>query len=151
MPGIVYGVLDRSEIQLIRPLWDQLRLLTREMTTHFKEYYEKLDFDERTEKFFRDGMRVCVEVARDGEGGEVVGYAIGSVDAEQNGEIDSFYVDERYRRRGIGARLLERILAWMTEQEPVQCAILTAYENREVLPLYEKLGFYPKLVMLNRK
>jgi len=151
MESIVYQALGQDEIGRIRPLWDRLRLLTREMTTHFKQYYEELAFDVRMAKLARPGTRSRVEVARDGRDGPIMGYAIGSISADGVGEIDSFYVDERFRRRGIGARLLERITAWLNEQGVEQIVVFTAYENREVLALYERFGLYPRLIQLNRK
>lgn len=151
MPSIVYETIDRKDIQLIRPLWNDLRLFTRDTTTHFKEHYENLDFDERMARLDREGTRARIDIARDGESDAIVGYSLGTVNAEGTGELASFYVDEGHRRMGIGTALLERTLGWIEEQSPRETMILTAFENRDALSLYGRFGFFPHLVTLNRK
>jgi len=150
-PNFVYEAIELDEIELIRPLWDELRLFTRDMSTHFTRYYEDLDWNERIEKFSDPAVQTRIDVAREGEGGRVVGYALASVSSERVAELGSFYVDAGFRHRGIGERLLEGVVEWMVDQDPKECVILTAYENEAVLPLYERFGFFPRLVMLNRK
>lgn len=151
MPHIVYQTIDRKEIQRIRPLWDDLRVFTREMTTHFKEHYASLDFDERMARLDREGTRVRIDIARTGERGAIVGYALGTVNAEGVGEIASFWVDAGYRRMGIGRALLERTLDWLDAQDTGEVMILTAFENRDALSIYERFGFFTHLVLLHRK
>jgi ribosomal protein S18 acetylase RimI-like enzyme len=151
MSTIIYETFARDEIYLVRSLWERLRLFTRDTTTHFEQYYEELDFEERIAKLDKPGTEARIDVARDERSGAIVGYSIASVNADRLGELDSFYVDERFRGRGIGEGLLERSLGWMERQDPRDCVILTAYENDAVLPLYARFGFYPRLVMLYRK
>ena len=151
MTAIAYDNPPLEEIHQIRPLWDELRIYTRDINTHFKSYYENLDFEERIQKFSQPGVRANIDVAIDRASGRIVGYALASVDAEQMGELDSFYVLEEFRRMGIGDELLTRAIAWMKRQKPRQMMILTAVQNREVLALYARHGFYPRLIMLNHE
>jgi GNAT superfamily N-acetyltransferase len=148
MPAIVYDTLPLEEIHQVRPLWEGLRIFTREITTHFKTYYQNLDFDERIRKFFKPGMRVQIDIAVDSASGRIAGYALASIDPAGTGELDSFFVLQDYRRLGIGEQLLVRSIGWMKQQGPKEMMILTAFENREVLALYERLGFFPRLIQL---
>jgi ribosomal protein S18 acetylase RimI-like enzyme len=118
------------------------------MTTHFATYYENLDFEERIRKLSRPGVRADIQIAVDGASGRIAGYALASVDLEGTGELDSFFVLEEFRRLGIGEQLLARSIAWMKRQGAREMTILTAYENREALDLYARLGFYPRLIQL---
>jgi GNAT superfamily N-acetyltransferase len=149
--SIVYQILDRDEIHQIRPLWDELRIFTRDMTSHFAAYYEQLDFEERIQKFFQPGIQVRIDVAVADPGGRIVGYAIASIDRQGAGELDSFFVHESFRQLGIGKNLLERSVGWMKSRGSTGIRIMTAFENREALALYERLGFFPHLIELNNK
>jgi ribosomal protein S18 acetylase RimI-like enzyme len=151
MSEVVFETLESEQKEAIRPLWDELRRLTRDMSTHFARHYEELDWNESVQKFVDPAVETRIDVARDGEGGRIVGYVIGSVDRARVAEVDSFYVAEPYRGRGIGRQLLERSVSWIMERCPGECRIFTAYENRAALRLYERLGFYPRLVLLNKK
>jgi GNAT superfamily N-acetyltransferase len=151
MPSIAYETIEREDIELIRPLWDDLREFTGEMTTHFAKHYANLDFDERMARLDREGTRVRIDIARDRERDAIVGYALGTVNAEGVGELASFWVAEDFRRMGIGGTLLDRNLDWMGAQDTSEVMILTAFENRNALSIYERFGFFPHLVLLHRK
>jgi len=76
---------------------------------------------------------------------EIVRWVPGRQDpAPRRAWIHSLYVDPSYRRRGIGQRLTETIIAWCREQG-FQWVYLHASEQGR--PLYESLGFTPSSEM----
>ncbi len=84
-------------------------------------------------------------VARDGE--EIIGYAVGRITTmpaffaqRQRGYIHDVYVRPEYRRRGIGRRLVEEILAWL-RRRGVTLVELTVAAANEAIPFWERLGF----------
>lgn len=66
--------------------------------------------------------------------GEIVGYA----DLQTSGYIDHFFVSGRHPRRGIGARLMERLLA---EAEALGIATLTSDVSLTAQPFFARYGF----------
>jgi ribosomal protein S18 acetylase RimI-like enzyme len=84
-------------------------------------------------------------VARDGD--QVVGYAVGRITTmppffahRHRGYIHDVYVRPGYRRRGIGRRLVEEILAWL-RRHGVTLVELTVAARNEAIPFWERLGF----------
>lgn len=90
-------------------------------------------------------------------GGEVVGYLAGRVEKETTlrpwrvAELESMYVRGGHRSRGVGARLVGGFLGW-AEQQGAGRASVTAYAtNGPAIRFYERAGFRPKKVSLERE
>jgi ribosomal protein S18 acetylase RimI-like enzyme len=66
-------------------------------------------------------------------------------------EIESLYVLADYRHCGIARELTEKSLNWLIENGCQSIELDVAVGNEEVLPFYEKFGFYPRLYKLVRK
>jgi diamine N-acetyltransferase len=78
------------------------------------------------------------------------GYCVGLISAQRVGEIESIYVQEECRDQGIGRELLRRTWNWMDLRSVVSKRVEVAWGNREALGFYEKLGLYPRRVVLER-
>jgi len=88
--------------------------------------------------------------------GECVGFLIGRIDDWEStppvleprkmGIIDAVYVDERLRRSGIGARLVQHALQLMRERDVV--AVETIYDawSDSSAALWREAGFAPWMV-----
>lgn len=148
MTDVCYDILDRKDINLIRPIWDRLRLFTVEMTTHHKRYFRELDFDDNTRKFKKADAKVRFDIARDGKGGPIIGFSACLIDGDNIGEFVHFFVDEAYRNKGVGKTLMKRSLEWFREQGPKDIQIFTAYENDPAVSIYKEFGFYPRAIQL---
>jgi GNAT superfamily N-acetyltransferase len=88
--------------------------------------------------------------------GTCVGFLIGRIDEWEStppvleprkmGIIDAVYVEEQFRRQGIGARLVDHAMQVMREQNAV--AVETIYEawNDASGALWREAGFAPWMV-----
>lgn len=77
---------------------------------------------------------------------EQVAYARILTDGAITSVLNDVIVDEKWRHRGIGTKLLETVFAHR-EVKPTICVVQARYEN---LGLYSKLGFVPVGSMFKR-
>lgn len=76
------------------------------------------------------------------EGSEAIGYVTVETSSEKRiGRIVDLAVDARYRRRGVGSRLIERALAYMRERRMQFAKIETLTTNEAGQAAYPSLGF----------
>jgi ribosomal protein S18 acetylase RimI-like enzyme len=87
--------------------------------------------------FFRKAARAAVDRAS----GTVVGACLGSLVQRKVGHVTQLCVDPRFRRRGLGERiLLESLDAYRTQGCEAVSLTVTA-SNRGAIELYERVGF----------
>jgi GNAT superfamily N-acetyltransferase len=147
---IIYEVIPLKEIKRIEPLWKELNRLHGEESVYFGDYFLSFTFEERCQKFHAYGNTgLRIEVARHKAGD--TGYCIASISGENIGEIDSLFIKEAWRKKGIGARLVSHALAWMDDRGAAKKKVFVAYGHESVLPFYKKFGFYPRLTVLEQK
>jgi diamine N-acetyltransferase len=147
---IEYRSGNGAMLDEIEHLWEKLRALHVEQSTHFIEDMAAATFGER-KKFLlsRSGTPgVRVDMAIDPGTDTRVGYCISSVDAHKKGEVDSLYVEELYRGQGIGEALMHRAIAWLHEQNVQSTIIGVAAGNEDVFGFYARFGFYPRATLL---
>ena len=153
-PGALTFVLEElpyGRIDELRPLWEQLRRHHAERNGFFARQILSLEWEERKSRFFQKGKTANFQTACEKKSGSLVGYCIATITPERDGEVDSLVVDIRYRKAGIGSRLLERSLEWLASMNPADIDISVMAGNEEVLPLYAKYGFLPRSYTLKRK
>jgi len=80
--------------------------------------------------------------------GEIVGYAYARLEPrdwnallDAHAALHDILVDESARRRGIGRKLLERVLSEMRERGAPRVVLHTAIANRGAHELFEAMGF----------
>jgi ribosomal-protein-alanine N-acetyltransferase len=73
-------------------------------------------------------------------GGEIVGYAVGEKDKD-SGLIVSVAVKKEWRRRGIGKKLIEKLLENFKKEGMKIVFLHVREENREAINFYQALGF----------
>ena len=155
MENVIYEVLERKNMGLIAPLWEKLRRHHENRSKNFKKRYRHFRFEDRMAVLMEKvrGDLVHILAAREFPGGKIVGYCISSVDYLGGGEIDSLYVEERFRKDGVGSGLMERSLAWLEPQKvpPEKVKIVVAAGNEEAYPFYGKFGFIESKHVLERK
>lgn len=152
MAEVQYHELPAEEIERIRPLWEKLNEHHAEVSPHFAQDFRNNSFDIRVRRLMSERAHLKIWVAED-EGGELVGYAIGSMSggATTRGELDSLYVEQEYRGTKIGEVLARRILEWFEENEVHNVVIAVATGNEQVLRFYDRLGFAPRAYTLRKK
>ena len=146
-----YEVLCEDGLDLIEPLWLELRQMHRARSVHFKGVLGSKTYAQRRDELLEKagwGL-IRVELARD-EQGRALGYCVTTIDNLMTGEVDSLYVTSMARGMGIGTRLMQGALAWM-EAMGVKRRVLTAIVgNEEVHSFYARFGFRPKCVLLEQ-
>ncbi len=144
-----FHLITIADIGLIKPLWEKLRIIHRDDSVHFRDFYELFTFETRTEKFARiDPTCLRVEIAKDGA--VVIGYCVSTIEGSA-GEIDSICIEDAYRGKRIGERLVRNALAWFTARGATRVTASVAYGHESVWPFYRKYGFFPRLTVLERK
>jgi ribosomal protein S18 acetylase RimI-like enzyme len=155
MVNIAYIETDGKDIDLVRPLWEQLREHHRARSTNFAPHYEATTFDHRKSDLLyktKDGL-MHIDFAKDMASGRYVGYCISSIvmdHDEKVGEIDSIFVDKTYRLEGIGDTLIKKALGWMDLQCVDVKKVSVGSGNEEVFPFYARYGFYPRMTTLEQ-
>lgn len=148
---IQYDVMTEEGLDLIGPLWLELRQMHRARSTHFKGPLGSRTFEDRREELLEKaaGGLMRVELARE-EDGRTVGYCISSVSSAMTGEVDSIFVTAAYRGMGIGTVLMENALRWMDSLGVKRKVLLAIVGNEEVHAFYARFGFLPKSVLLEQ-
>lgn len=150
---INYIELNKEQINLIKPLWDNLRDYHSELSTHFPERYDAVKFEDRREEMLKKSENgvLKIDLVEDKNTASYVGYCISSISKENVGEVDSIYLDNRYRSSGIGSKLMERALNWMDEKGVETKKIVVAVGNEDLLSFYERYNFFPRHLILEQR
>lgn len=137
----------------IEEMWRGLTMHAASHSKDFSGYFANRTFEERqrelTEKMSVGKLRV--DIARDPRSGRDLGYCVSTVSPNGTGEIESLFVDELSRGRGVGDRLVGLAIQWMEENGADRISVFTVYGSEDVLPFYARYGFLPKMTMLERK
>jgi ribosomal protein S18 acetylase RimI-like enzyme len=151
--NINYIELTKNEINLIKPLWENLKVYHHELSPHFPERYMQFTFEERKEEILKKAGNgtLKMDIVKDEDTMQYIGYCISSISKENIGEVDSIYLNEKYQSLGIGTPLMKRALNWMDEKNVKSKKIVVAVGNEELLSFYEKFDFLPRHIILEQK
>jgi len=153
MHAVSYRATGFSEIDLIRPLWEQLNEHHHDRASRFRSHYERIPFDARMSYFQKLHVegQVRLDLAADAMTGKYIGYCVSSVSAENAGEMESLFVEVAYRSQGVGTTLVSRALAWMDSLGTVRNRVSVGAGNEAAWAFYRKFGFYPRMTVLEQK
>lgn len=153
MHTFAYRTTGFSEIDLIRPLWEQLNAHHHAGALRFRDHYERMTFEDRRLHFLscHESGNLRIDLAMDPETGRYVGYCVSSLTPERNGEIESLFVEPGYRSQGIGTALVTRALAWMDGCGAERIRVVVGDGNEPSFAFYEKFGFFPRMTVLEQK
>jgi len=147
-------IVEKSikEIELIKPLWEQLNSVHLEKSIYFKNKFEKFTFDKRTKSIYEKSQKgnIKIDMLWNSETENYVGYCLSSIE-DTLGEIESIYIDNNYRKFGLGGKLMESSLSWFELNGITNIQIGVVYSNEEALPFYKRYGFYVGNYILKRK
>lgn len=126
---------DITEINIIKPLWEKLNLIHLDKSVHFKSKYENFTFDKRMESICKKSEKGIMkfDLLLVNDKGEYVGYCLSSIE-EGLGEIESIFIDEKYRKNGLGDKLMKSALKWFESKGIKNIEINVVYANNEALP-----------------
>ena len=148
------GTFDHVEIQTggrefldrVAPLWRGLRAHHAGVSEHFSDQLASRSFEDRRRDLVSKAIKMKVDVACAGE--RDIGYCITTIDKENRGELDSLFIDEDYRRVGLGRRLAESAVEWLKAEGAHPIFLTVVVGNDEAVRFYETLGFYPRTVVM---
>lgn len=80
-----------------------------------------------------------------------LGNAIDQVTGDRHGHIFMLYVDPDHRRRGIATALLAQAQHWGEQRGDTWLGLQVFSHNQAAITLYEKLGFIPRALLLQKK
>lgn len=146
---IIYKEIQISELPKIKHLWESLNQLHLEDSVYFTEHYKQFTFEKRSARWmdFND-ENILILIA---EAEVPVGYCISTRGMNNEGEIDSLYVDPEYRGKNIGKELTLRSLNWLKSNNCHPIRLAVSYGHESVLGFYKRIGFYPRLTVLEWK
>ena len=150
--NISYIELDNDQIDSIKPLWEKLRDHHRELSPYFPERYTEFTFPERKEDLLKKSENgiLRIDTAYDETTEQFIGYCISSISDELAGEVDSLYLEDKYRSLGIGNTLMKRSLNWMDQNSVKTKKIMIAAGNEDTLAFYSRYRFFPKHIILEQ-
>ncbi|MDP4093289.1 MAG: GNAT family N-acetyltransferase [Bacillota bacterium] len=149
--SFVSGQLELLDI--VKPLWEKLNNHHSNVNKSFSESIKKRSFETRAQDFLDRAptQRFRVEVAYDSGKNEYIGYCISSVSDKNVGEIDSIFIDETYRGKGVGSRFMESALEWMDKSNVKSKRLSVIYGNDSALRFYAKYGFNIRSLILEQQ
>ena len=136
-----------NDINLIKELWEKLNQLHLNDSRFFKEHYKAFTFENRCTKF--KGMNkenFRLEIVEN-KNLQVIGYCLSTI-KEEIGEIDSLFIEDAYRKLGLGNLLINRSIKWLNNNNCLKILVAVADGHEEVFEFYMRTGFYPRLTYL---
>jgi len=145
---IRYQVTDRSELDLIAPLWEKLREHQRVRSVHFEQHYTNRTWTKRKTELLtaKEIYIVLAKVDRD----KIVGYCVSTLNDENTGTIESIYVEPEYRKEHIGDKLIQMALTWLDDNKATSKVLTVGVGNEEVLGFYSRYNLFPKTIKLEQ-
>lgn len=143
---------DISEVELMKQLWESLNAVHLDKSTYFKKKFEKFTFERRMESIYVKAQKgkIKLDLLLDKDNGMYIGYCLSSIE-EKLGEIESIYIEDKYRKFGLGDKLMKNALSWFELNTITNIQINVVYANDEAVPFYERYGFYIGNYVLKRK
>lgn len=139
-------------LDCIGPLWKKLAQLHAGFSPYFAEDFRQQTFAGRKQELIAKAFRkqLHVIIARS-YGGEIIGYAIGTINKSKVAELDSLFVEKPFRTRGTGSRLVVMMIAWFERHYPESITVNVALGNESVSAFYRRFDFFPRVTTLVRK
>lgn len=134
--------IPKDKINCIRNLWEKLNRMHYEDSVYFEDFYESFTFEKRIESIrgkADDDLKITIVV----DGPKFLGYCISSIDGVR-GEVDSIYLEEDIRGRGIGKELIEKHVKWMKERRCEKIRVGVSFGHDSVRNFYHRMGFFER-------
>jgi len=141
--------IPKARISCIRNLWEKLNRMHYEDSVYFEDHYESFTFEKRIASLAgkaEEDLKITIVV----DGPKYLGYCVSSMEGK-HGEIDSIYLDEDLRGRGIGKDLVEKHIRWMKERGCERIRVAVSFGHDSVRDFYHGLGFFERLVYYELK
>ncbi|MCH4570783.1 GNAT family N-acetyltransferase [Bacillus sp. ES1-5] len=144
-----YITLD--EIEIVRDHLDKLHEYHNSKSKYFSGDYPRMTFEERIEDYKKNSKyrEYRIELLVEAETTDILGFCI-AYSKSVSGKIEVLFVDEKYRRNGFGLKLMNSTVEWFKAKKIDEIELTVVYGN-EAVSFYEKLGFYPRSIIMATK
>jgi ribosomal protein S18 acetylase RimI-like enzyme len=148
-----YRVVGGEAIIVVEPLWQKLRAYHSPLLAGFPGAMPPFNFEPRKQELLTKGApgKIRVELACTAPDAPDIAYCISTVSKDGCGEIDSMFVEEAFRGRGVGSELVRRAIAWLESSGATSKVVTVAHANEEALAFYRGFGFQPKTILLQQR
>ena len=140
-----------GEIEIIREPLNKLHEYHNNKSKHFSGDYPRMTFEERIENYKQNSNygEYRIELLVEAETDDILGFCI-AYSKSVSGKIEVLFVDEKYRRNGFGLNLMNSAVEWFKAKKIDEIELTVVYGN-EAVSFYEKLGFYPRSIIMATK
>lgn len=147
-----YRLIGADGIEVVRPLWEKLRTHHSPLLAGFPGATPPFNFAPRKQELLAKAAagKIRIELVSVAPGAPDIAYCISTVSADGRGEIDSMFVEEPFRGRGIGSELVRQALAWLASAGASSNMVTVAHANEQALAFYQRFGFQPRTILLQQ-
>jgi ribosomal protein S18 acetylase RimI-like enzyme len=134
-----------DQIDLIQPLWEKLSRYEGDLSARLKDYFYHRSFAVKKETILKAICEGCLklDLLRPLDSSQIVGYCLSTIDRQNAGEIQSFYIEPDFREQGTGRLLFQRALDWMAGKGVEKRTLWVVFENKRAIRFYNTFNFYP--------
>ena len=145
-PALVYRTVGAGDIDAVQPLWAKLRAYHAPLLNERPPFL----FEPRKHGILGKAAagKLRIELVSTASPATDIAYCISTVSTDGCGEVDSIFVEEEFRGRGIGSELLQRALAWLDSCGASSKVVTVAHGNEGALAFYKRFGFHPRTILL---
>jgi len=121
----------------------------KSMLKNFKKNEKLRKKDFRKDIISKNNYWVVVE-----EEGKIAGFGNAEIKKnynEKNGMITMIYVDDKFRRRGIGTIIVKELIKWLKNKKVKNIESAAYINNKPSIKMQTKLGFKPILIKMRLK
>lgn len=157
--NLKYEILPVDKIEYCRDLCNELMAFQKLKAYIKPELFDSMNFETRMIPSVKSALHNYIVVVKDDE--EIVAYVYSNISpketytnefatffdlssvSEQNiGCLSQFFIKERYRKYGIGSKLFDMSMSWLSEYEDVEdYFIYVSNGNTDALDFYQHKGF----------
>ena len=145
-----YRVVGGDQIDAVRLLWEKLRGHHSPLLAGFPGAMPPFNFEPSKQEILGKAAAIRIELVSAAPDGLDIAYCISTVTRDGLGEIDSMFVEEAYRGRGIGSELARHALDWLESAGATSKVVTVAHENEQALAFYKRFGFQPRTILLQQ-
>ncbi|UYX55552.1 GNAT family N-acetyltransferase (plasmid) [Bacillus thuringiensis] len=148
---IINKQITLEEIEIIRKPLDKLHEYHNSKSEFFSDDYPRITFEERIKEYEKNSKygEYRIELLIESETDNILGFCI-AYSKKVSGKIEVLFVDEKYRRNGLGLKLMNSTMEWFKEKQVYEIELTVVYGN-EAVSFYQKLGFYPRSIIMTTK
>jgi len=120
---------------------------------NFKKRFQDLKWEQRKTSILEKSEGLLLNYVIELNSNKLIAYCISTISKGCNevGEIDSIYVIEEYRKKGIGKQLVDEATRWFDLKNVKTQKLTVAAGNENILDFYRQFGFYPLHIVMQRR